>query len=138
MRYLSPETRLSYVASMYLQNHKECVKRDDWLKVHPNLLKLGMFTVEWCEKKELPLVFTSIIRPKIPGVSKTDIHAHGRAFDISTKGWTSNQIGNFICEINKTHSIGAISMRDGKEREAVYEDGVTAGKGPHLHVQCRA
>lgn len=132
------ETRLALITILTAQHHKGDTDPDDWFKVHINLIVLAAFTLKWCKEQYLEVTFTSIIRPKIPGVSKTDIHASGRAFDLSVQGWTIEQIDLFVKTLNEIFTIGAISFRDGKEREAVYEDGVTAGKGPHLHVQCRA
>jgi hypothetical protein len=124
------------IALLKSQKHKPEVNPNDWDEVHLNLLVLGEFTVKYCVENRLPLLFTSIIRPKIKE-SLTDIHAKKRAFDISVKGWTENEINEFVGLINSTFHIGAISMRDGQEREAVYEDGISAGNGAHLHVQCR-
>lgn len=117
--------------------HKEGVNKDDWDEVHPNLVYLAGYVLDHTETYGLPMVITSIIRPKIPGVSKTDIHAKKRAFDISVKGWSEHDIKFLVDAVNEKLTIGAISIRDGKEREAVYEDGVSAGKGAHLHFQCR-
>lgn len=117
--------------------HKEGVSKDDWEKVHPNLLILADCVLSHCETHNLPLVISSIIRPKIKGVSKTDIHADGRAFDVSVRGWSRSDIDFIVQDVNERLSLGAISVRDGQEREAVYEDGVVAGKGAHLHFQVR-
>lgn len=117
--------------------HKEGVNKDDWDKVHPNLLVLADYVLSHCETYNLPLVITSIIRPKIQGVSKTDIHARGRAFDVSVKGWSQQDIQFLVDAVNEKLTIGAISLKDGQEREAVYEDGVSVGRGAHLHFQVR-
>lgn len=118
--------------------HKPGVNSADWDKVHKNLVELADYIREHCEEHGLPMVVTSIIRPKIPGVSKTDIHAKGRAFDLSVKGWSKADIEFLVKDVNEKFKTGAISSRDGKEREVVFEDGVTAGKGAHFHVQVRA
>lgn len=117
--------------------HKEGVNKDDWDHVHPNLVYLAGYVLDHTDTYGLPMVITSIIRPKIPGVSKTDIHAKKRAFDISVKGWSVEDIEFLVNAVNEKLTIGAISIRDGKEREAVYEDGVSAGRGAHLHFQVR-
>lgn len=118
--------------------HKPGVNSGDWDNVHSNLLILADYVLAHCETYNLPLVITSIIRPKIKGVSKTDIHSHGRAFDVSVKGWSEHDIKFLVDAVNEKLTIGAISLRDGQEREAVYEDGVTAGRGAHLHFQVRS
>lgn len=126
------------IAKLKALYHKEGVNKDDWDKVHPNLLVLADYVYSHCETHNLQLVITSIIRPKIPGVSKTDIHAKGRAFDVSVKGWSQEDIKFLVDSVNEKLTIGAISLRDKQEREAVYEDGVSAGRGAHLHFQVRA
>jgi hypothetical protein len=123
--------------------HKEGVNKDDWKKVHPNLLVLADYVLAHTETHKLPMVISSIIRPKIPGVSKTDIHAKGRAFDLSVRGWSKEDIVFLEDAINEAFTIGAISLRDHKERECLFEDAEFNEKGdqtkwPHFHFQVRA
>lgn len=117
--------------------HKPGVNSGDWDKVKPELLILIDYVISHCDTHNLPLVITSIIRPKIPGVSKSVTHQEGRAFDISVRGWSQEGIKFLVDNINEKFTIGAISLKDGKEREAIYEDGISAGKGAHLHMQVR-
>lgn len=117
--------------------HKEGVNPEDWDRVHGYLLDLAEYVYNHCDTYNLPMVITSIIRPRIHGVSRTDIHSSGRAFDLSVRGWSRFDIEFIVKRVNDDLKIGAISIHDGKEREAVYEDGFTAGKGEHLHFQCR-
>lgn len=122
--------------------HKDGVDKNDWDKVHRNLLVLADYVIAHCETHKLPLVITSIIRPKIKGVSKTDIHSKGRAFDISVRGWSKEDIKFLEDAINEKFTIGAISLTDGKEREAVFEDAEFDKEGdqvkfPHFHFQVR-
>lgn len=128
-----------------LQNlpHKQGVDKNDWTKVHRNLLVLADYLLAHAETYNLPIVFSSIIRPKIKGVSKTDIHAKGRAFDISVLGWSKEDIKFLEDAVNEKFTIGAISLRDGQEREAVYEGAEFNKKGDqtkwsHFHFQVRA
>jgi hypothetical protein len=130
------KNKVKIISLLKSQKHKLGVNSDDWDDVHHNLLILGEFTVNYCEENNLPLTFTSIIRPRVKQ-STTDIHASKRAFDISVRGWTESEILTFVDVINRSFKIGAISLRDGQEREAVYEDGIRAGSGAHIHVQCR-
>lgn len=123
--------------------HKEGVNKDDWNKVHRNLLVLADYVLAHTETYNLPMVITSIIRPKIKGVSKTDIHAKGRAFDLSVRGWSKEDIAFLVDNINEKFTIGAISLTDGQEREAVYEGPEFDKSGnqikwPHFHFQVRA
>jgi hypothetical protein len=129
---------VSQIAKLKTLTHKPGVNKDDWDKVHRALLALAEYTTTYCETYKLALVITSIIRPRIPGVSVSDTHAEGRAFDISVRGWSREAIRDFVDSINEIFTIGAISLRDKKEREAVYEDGVAKGFGAHIHIQVRA
>lgn len=117
--------------------HKDGVNPGDWKKVNPKLLVVADFAINYCDNVNLPILVTSVIRPKIKGVSKTDIHSDGRAFDLSVKGWSHADIKSFVSAINNGLNVGAYSKSDGLEREAIFEDGVTAGKGAHLHLQVR-
>lgn len=117
--------------------HKPGVNSSDWSKVKPELLILIDYVMSHCETHNLPLVITSIIRPKIPGVSKSVTHQEGRAFDVSVRGWSQEDIDFLVSNINEKFTIGAISLTDKKEREAIYEDGIKAGVGAHIHLQCR-
>lgn len=122
--------------------HKPGVDKNDWDKVHLNLLILAEYVLAHTETYNLPMVITSIIRPKIPGVSKTDIHAKGRAFDLSVKGWSKEDIQFLADTVNEKFTIGAISLRDHQEREAVFEDAEFNKNGnqtkwPHFHFQVR-
>ena len=121
--------------------HKEGVNPLDWFNVHPDLLIILDYVIEHCIAHGLLLVVSSIIRPKIPGASKTDIHAKGRAFDISVRGWSDEDI-QFLCDcINQDLTVGAISLRDNIEREAVFEEDEFDKNGKqtkwrHIHFQC--
>lgn len=122
--------------------HKIGVDKNDWDKVHPNLLVLADYCFAHCETYGLPMVISSIIRPKIKGVSKTDIHAKGRAFDLSVLGWSEEDCIFLADVVNGAFKLGALSARDGKEREMIYEvteldkDGRTT-KTRHMHGQVR-
>ena len=121
------------------QFHKEGVNSEDWDKVSSRLRVLAYEFIDYCKTHQLPCVFTSIIRPKLPQ-SRTDIHARGRAFDCSVHGWSLEQIlkcEKYFCELYI--KIGAISDRDGISRACVYEspDYNGRGNGPHFHFQVR-
>jgi len=120
--------------------HKDGIKIEDWEIVHSNLRVLAYELIEYTKSRNLPLVITSLIRPKIPGVSKTDIHAKGRAFDISVNGWTIDDC--LMCEkyFNENYDkIGAISQETGLPRACLYENPLYNGKGrgAHLHYQVK-
>ena len=129
--------RENTVLSLRQCSHKPGVDAADWYKVKDSLIILAKFTMIFCKENNLPLLFTSIIRPKIPKVSKSRTHEQGRAFDISVRGWAKDDVIRFVTKINASFKLGAVSATDGTEREAIYEDGISAGKGAHLHIQCR-
>lgn len=130
--------------------HKDGVNRSDWQKVKNNLVLMALAVAWYCYKRNLPLLFSSIIREGILGVSVSKTHIEGRAFDISVKGWTEKDILDLVLWMNETFNIGATSISDGKEREVIYEpreywkegDKIPAGKKigdikkeAHLHIQ---
>lgn len=117
--------------------HKKGVNPNDWFSVADDLAKIAEFVCHYAFTMNLPILFTSIIRPKIKGVSKSKTHEEGRAFDISVRGWPKKYILELVKMVNEAFSVGAISASDGVEREAVYEDGVSAGTAPHIHFQVR-
>lgn len=120
--------------------HKAEVDKNDWNKVKNNLVVVALAVAFFCIKRKLPLLFTSIIREGIPGVSTSRTHIEGRAFDISVKGWTDKDIFDIVFWINETFEIGAISAKSGKEFACVYEPAETwpdgsFKKAAHLHFQ---
>lgn len=122
--------------------HKIGVNKGDWDNVHKNLISLAEYVLDHCETYNLPVVITSIIRPKIKGVSKTDIHSTGRAFDMSILGWSQEDIKFLVDCCNEDMTIGAISLSDGRENEAIYEPAEydkfgKQVKWPHFHFQVR-
>lgn len=117
--------------------HKKGVNSEDWSRVADDLALIAEFVCQYAITMKLPILFTSIIRPKIKGVSKSKTHEEGRAFDISVRGWDRKYIDELVNLVNSSFKVGAISASDGVEREAVYEDGVTAGTAPHIHFQVR-
>lgn len=140
--FLRESAAKSIIERLKALPHKEGVDKNDWSKVHRNLLVLADYILAHTETHKLPMVITSIIRPKIKGVSKTDIHAKKRAFDLSVRGWSKEDIDFLVDVINEKFTIGAISLRDGQEREAVFEDAEFDEEGdqtkwPHFHFQVR-
>ena len=124
----SPET-------LALYPHKKGVNPLDWKKVHKNLLLVAYFYVNFCEQHGIPVLFTSIIRAMIPGISKTDIHAKGRAFDASAKGWTKELKDEFEGLVEEAFEhVAAIAITTGKPNAIEWHD---AGRGDHAHLQVR-
>lgn len=121
--------------TLALYPHKDTVDPLDWKKVHKNLLPLAYFYVNFCEQHGIPVLFSSIIRGMIPGVSKTDIHAKGRAFDASAKGWTKELKDDFEKLLEeKFKDVAAIAIATGRPNAIEWHD---AGRGDHAHLQVR-
>lgn len=132
--------------------HKTGVNSMDWSSVHKDLLTIAMSCVEICQERRIPILFTSIIRPKIAGVSTTDIHAKGRAFDMSIHGMTTDDLDELLAEVNRRHAIaiGTGPRGSTNPRALIYEHQAGTGlktsinayekinqSSPHLHGQCR-
>ena len=107
----------------------------DLSKVCPVLLWIFSEMAMYCSKRNLPLSITSVIRGMIPGVSVSNSHEQGRALDLSTKGWTTDDIDDFVFHFNKLYAdlYGAIALSNHVPRVAVHHEGT----GWHLHLQVR-
>lgn len=122
--------------------HKDGVYNRDWLTVKSNLLLLLDWLVGYSTKRGVPILITSVIRPRIAGVSVSDTHEDGRAFDISVRGWMKKDIDACVEECNRLYSsIGATGKSNGVKMAAVFEDDKfnDAGKQikwKHIHFQC--
>lgn len=107
----------------------------DWERCNPKLLILAAFYLDFCEKHKIPILFTSIIRSMIPGVSKSHTHDEGRAFDFSVHGWTTDLIDEFLDLARKSpevQKIGAITA-SGSVVAFLFHDGTSF----HGHAQVR-
>ena len=114
--------------------YKKGVDATDWSRTNPNLKILFDWFVLWCKSEGIEVVVTSIIRPRIEGISKSDTHSEGRAFDARSTDFDEEQRERMIAECNKRFaSCGAIS-KDGIVRPVVWHD---SGLGEHFHFQVR-
>lgn len=109
--------------------------RETYKKIDDRLKNAIYWCSKWCDSRKVPFVITRCIDEMIPGVSKTNIHADGRAVDVSVHGWSADDIDDFVCDSNNEFSekIGAISISDGKPRFNVFH----VGTGPHFHLQIK-
>lgn len=89
----------------------------------------------WARGKQLPVVISDAVTTleedqKLARVSST--HREGRAFDISTRGWSKDLIDECVRVFGfKYRNIGAIG-EDGSPRMVYFHN---AGTGDHLHFQ---
>jgi hypothetical protein len=115
---------------------KNAKARDTYEQLDSRLKDAAYEISVWCRCRLLPFVITRCIDDMIPNVSKTNIHADKRAFDMSVHGWTADEVDEFIHDMNErfSNSIGAFSLTDNKPRFVVYHN---AGMGMHFHCQVR-
>lgn len=129
--------------------HKNAADRVHWDLLHPNMLIIVEFYIQFAMEHELEICFTRIFSPKIPGVSISNSHADtgvftmedgtkfkwkGRAVDCRVISWSEQMRKRFEKECNGRFNIGAISLSTGEEHEVVYES--KTGTAPHFHLQC--
>jgi hypothetical protein len=140
---LTAKRKKEIIARLKKQKHKSGVNPNDWDKVNSDLLLIAEFDLNLCEGLGLYVEYTSIIRPKIPGVSVSDSHADKRAYDRTLRNWPTDDTASWFAElVNDGLTVGAVSRSDGKEREAVFEEDEFNKHGKqvkwkHLHFQCR-
>ncbi len=109
----------------------------DFMFISPKLMLVFSHLLMFCEKENLPYPqITSIIRHK-DSFSKSNTHQTGRAMDIRTRDYyTEEQIQKivyFLEDFDNTYKVGAISRKTGLPRIVVYH----IGSQWHLHIQTR-
>lgn len=117
---------------------RQPLKINDLRMINPKLLQIFAFVVTWANERSLPVEFTSIIRTpeenRMLG-SSSSTHCDGRAFDMSARGWTTDDIDDLIFDVtDKFKDWGAISASDFQSRPVIYHD---IGHGSHFHFQVR-
>lgn len=97
------------------------------------LIALGHFMV-FASKRGLPINVTSVIndRKNVKSVSRT--HEDGRAVDVSSKGWTKDEINQCVEYVTKIAGhYGAISYSDYQRRVIIHHE--LYNQGSHFHIQ---
>lgn len=114
---------------------KELKNLTDLLEINPILFMVLGFVVAYCYKRGLPCRLTRVIDGRIPGVSVSDTHEEGRAFDMSIHGWGADDTQDFVRSMNEKYAeqYGALSLSDNQAKLVVYHVGTAA----HFHVQIR-
>lgn len=106
------------------------VKPEDLQYMDPKLLIVLGTVVGFCHFRHFPCKLTNVRNEYKQSVSKT--HSQGRAFDISVRNLTNDQINEIISYAeDMVGYLGAITA-SGQQRVVVLHD---AGKGNHLHFQ---
>lgn len=108
------------------------------LCMHPITIMVLGYSAYICSEMQVPFEVTSTVSDlkedqRLGRTSSS--HREGRAFDISIRGWTTDDIDNFKLDLEKKFGeYGAVSARDGVKRLVV----VHTGTAPHIHIQISA
>ena len=106
---------------------------EEFQEVQGSLLVVLGYVLMFCEETKLPCMVTNIHEEFSQSSSKT--HPQGRAFDLSIRGWTIEDIQNCMSYVELlAGDLGAISYRDLRQRVVVHHD---IGLGDHLHFQVK-
>ena len=105
------------------------------LFVHPAIIIVLGYCQLWAFQRGLPFNPTSVMstEKKDKALGRiSDTHKEGRAFDLSIRGWTTDDIDDFKVDIEKELGhLGAVSESDLVRRLVVVES-------DHLHIQVDA
>jgi len=107
--------------------------RIEWLSVEAMMVLCDV--ILWARAKQIPVVISDAVTSleedqKLKRVSST--HREGRAFDLSTRGWSKDQIDECVRVFGfKYRPIAAVG-EDGSPRLVYFHN---AGTGDHLHFQ---
>lgn len=105
------------------------------LYLHPLTMMIMAEMIHWAHIRAIPVSVTETLTTeeedsKLKRVSKS--HQEGRAFDLSTRGWTEDQIKLFTEEFSKKYASLAATGSSGSPALIVRHD---TGRGDHFHVQ---
>ena len=107
--------------------------RVEWLCVEAMLVLCDV--VLWARAKQLPVVISDAVSSQAEDVALSRVsstHREGRAFDLSTRGWTKDSIDECVRVFNfKYRQIAALGQ-NGDPRLVYFHN---AGTGDHLHFQ---
>jgi len=99
--------------------------------MQPALIVVLSAVLQFCRNTMLNCRITNI-RHRFPN-SVSNTHPEGRAFDVSVRGWSKENIKECVKYVEKRIGyLGAISSRDNQRRIAVVHD---IGYGRHIHFQ---
>lgn len=105
------------------------------IDLHPNALMVLCDVLRWTIEKQIPFVVsdanTSLEEDQILNRVSTT-HREGRAFDVSTRGWTKENIDDCIAQFSFKYRYLAAIGSDGQPRLVYFHN---AGTGNHLHFQ---
>ena len=105
------------------------------LFLHPITLMILCDMVLWASSRGIPVSITETFTSKEEDQALNRVsssHAEGRAFDLSTRGWTEDQIKVFINDFDKKYGTYGAIGQSGLPALIVRHD---TGRGDHFHVQ---
>lgn len=118
---------------MNLQDNFTCEDDINELKqVQPELLIVLAWSIKYCKKNTLRCCVTSLVRC-VDSFSVSNTHQTGRAFDLSVKGWSNQDIEDYTLFMTQKCNEYAAINTSGEKRLIVHHD----VKGDHLHHQVR-
>jgi hypothetical protein len=105
--------------------------------IHPYLLVVLADLVRFCHDSKYPApIITSLCRTteenELVG-GESDTHVTRRAFDISSRNYSSDQIKNIVTYLNTSWVKYAAMNTQGQIRLAVHHK--VPGGAPHTHIQ---
>lgn len=109
--------------------------KDRVMYLHPYALMVLCDVLKWTIEKQIKLVISDAVSTKdedesLSRVSST--HRESRAFDISTRGWSKDNIDECIRIFSLKYRYLAAVGQDGNPRLVYFHN---AGTGAHLHFQ---
>jgi hypothetical protein len=104
-------------------------------KLHPVALRVMATMCEFCFFRKMPFVVTSTVTTIAEDIElgrRSSTHRTGRAFDLSIKDWTEDQVAFFVNYFNdKFRDVAAVNG----DLKAVLIPDINHGTAPHIHVQ---
>lgn len=114
-------------------NIKEDNNIEEFMDLSPLMFIVFGHFLLFAQQRNLPVTVTNITNKFDVSISNT--HPEGRAIDISTRGWTEQEITSCLFYLDsKVGHLGAYSSRSGKQHVAIHHD---SGLGPHFHLQVK-
>ncbi len=122
---------MSNCLKLYQKKNTNC--RLEFLSIEATLVLCDV--IMWAKQKQISCIITDAVTTleedtKLKRQSST--HREGRAFDISTKGWSRDLIDECIRVFSFKYRHLAAVLEDGSTKLVYYHD---AGTGHHLHFQ---
>lgn len=105
------------------------------LHLHPNALMVLCDVIKWTIEKQIKAVITDCVTTEAEDLALNRVsstHRESRAFDISTRGWTKDNIDECVRIFSLKYRHMAAVGTDGQPRLVYFHN---AGTGDHLHFQ---